>query len=64
MTFEAILTECREQTIGPILWDLLVEVCARVARRYAPDPYNHGAALSGGVQRDVALEVCLERRLE
>lgn len=63
MSFEAIRNECAELRMGPLLWDLLVEVSARVARKYPPNVYNHGEPWSEEAQRDLALEVALERLL-
>jgi hypothetical protein len=63
MTYEAIRAECDELGMGPLLWQRLVEVAARVARRYPPDPYNHGEPWSEEAHRDLALEVSLERLL-
>jgi len=63
MTFEAIRSECDELGMGPLIWQLLVEVAARVSRRYPPDPYNHGEPWSEEAHRDLALEVSLERLL-
>jgi hypothetical protein len=49
--------------MGPLLWQLLVDVAARVSRRYPPEPYNHGERWSDEAHRDLALEVSLERLL-
>jgi hypothetical protein len=50
--------------MGPLLWQLLVEVSARIARKYPPDLYNHGEPWSEEGHRDLALEVALERLLD
>lgn len=63
MTFEAIRVEYEQVGIGPLLWELLVDVGGRVARRYPPALYNHGESWTEEAHRDLALEVATERLL-
>lgn len=63
MNYEALRAECDERGMGPLLWQLLVDVCARASRKYPPDPYNHGEPWTEEAHRDLALEVSLERLL-
>lgn len=63
MRYEAIRDEYRRLQIGSLLWELLVEVTARVARKYSPPLYNHGEPWTEEAIRDLALEVALERLL-
>jgi len=46
------------------LWDLLLEVAERVARRYPPESYNDGQPWSEEAIRDLALDVALQRLLD
>jgi hypothetical protein len=64
VSYAAIHAECDELRIGPLLWELLIEVCERISRRYPPDPYNHGELWTEESHRDLALEVALERLLK
>lgn len=61
MSFPEIRRQCARDGIGALFWDLLVEVCGRIARRYPPESYNHGESWSEEAFRDLALEVALER---
>ena len=63
MTFDAIRVEYEQVGIGPLLWELLVDVAGRVARRYPPALYNHGEGWTEEAHRDLALEVATERLL-
>ncbi|MEX0663325.1 MAG: hypothetical protein WD598_00985 [Acidimicrobiia bacterium] len=63
MSYADIRAECEELQIGPLLWELLVEVCERVSRRYPPDPYNYRELWTEESHRDLALETALERLL-
>lgn len=61
MSFLELRRQCERDGIGPLFWDLLVEVCGRIARRYPPESYNHGESWSAEAFRDLAQEVTLER---
>ncbi len=63
MSFQELRRQCDRDGIGPLFWDLLVEVCGRIARRYPPESYNHGESWSEEAFRDLAQEVALDRLL-
>jgi hypothetical protein len=63
VTFTDLRRECERDGIGPLLWEALVAVCGRIARRYPPVSYNHGEPWSEEAIRDLAQEVALERLL-
>jgi hypothetical protein len=55
--------EYESDGIGPQLWELLVNICTRVAHKYPPQVYNDGSAWSNEAARELAQEVTLERLL-
>lgn len=63
MSYDAIRAEFEDVGIGPLLWQLLVDIAARLSRRYPPDPYNGGQLWSEEDHRDLAVEVAVDRLL-
>lgn len=63
MSFRELRRECDRDGIGPLLWDLLVRVSGRMARRYPPALYNDGQSWSEEAIRDLAQQVAVERLL-
>jgi hypothetical protein len=63
VSFQELRRQCDRDGIGPLFWDVLVEVCGRIARRYPPESYNNGESWSEEAFRDLAQEVALDRLL-
>ena len=63
MTLRELRREYAAVRIGPIIWDLVLELTGNVARRYPPGVYNDGAPWSDDSVEDLAQQVVLDRLL-
>jgi hypothetical protein len=64
VAFADLRREYEREQIGPLLWQLLFDVCRRVARTYPPGFYNEGLPWSEDSFRDLAQDVTVRRLLE
>jgi hypothetical protein len=64
VAFADLRREYEREQIGPLLWQLLFDVCRRVARTYPPAFYNEGLPWSEDSFRDLAQDVTVRRLLE
>ncbi len=60
MTFDDLRQEYAEETIGPLIWDLIVELAGLIASRYPPGIYNRGASWGESSVEEVAQETAVD----
>ncbi len=60
MTFDDLRREYAAETIGPRLWDLIIEMAGLVARRYPTVLYNRGAIWGEASVEELAQETAVD----
>lgn len=60
MSFGELRREYEAETIGTLIWDLLLEITMSVAHRYPPDVYNLGENWGKGPYEELAQEVAVD----
>ena len=60
MTFDDLRREYAADTIGSLIWDLIVELAGLVASRYPPGIYNRGASWGESSVEEVAQETAVD----